>query len=57
VRVSARRHAVLERVRADLLFDLEAVLQRLADVFGENLTLFKYDVLTQGPVMGLGFKF
>ena len=24
---------------------------------GENLTLFKYDVLTQGPVMGLRFPF
>jgi len=24
---------------------------------GENLTLFKYDVLTQGPVMGFGFRF
>ena len=24
---------------------------------GENLTLFKYDVLTQGPVMGVGFRF
>ena len=24
---------------------------------GENLTLFKYDVLTQGPVLGFGFRF
>ena len=24
---------------------------------GENLTLFKYDVLTQGPVMGVAFRF
>jgi hypothetical protein len=24
---------------------------------GQNLTLFKYDVLTQGPVMGLGLRF
>ena len=24
---------------------------------GENTTLFRYDVLTQGPVMGFGFKF
>jgi hypothetical protein len=24
---------------------------------GENTTLFKYDVLTQGPVMGFGFRF
>ena len=24
---------------------------------GENLTLFKYDVLTQGPVLGFGFGF
>jgi hypothetical protein len=24
---------------------------------GENLTLFKYDVLTQGPLMGLAFRF
>jgi hypothetical protein len=24
---------------------------------GENLTAFKWDVLTQGPVMGMGFKF
>ena len=24
---------------------------------GENTTLFKYDVLTQGPVMGFAFRF
>ena len=24
---------------------------------GEGLTLFKYDVLTQGPVLGFGFRF
>jgi hypothetical protein len=24
---------------------------------GQDLTLFKYDVLTQGPVMGFGFRF
>ena len=24
---------------------------------GENVTLFKYDVLTQGPVMGFAFRF
>jgi hypothetical protein len=24
---------------------------------GEELTLFKYDVLTQGPVIGFAFRF
>jgi hypothetical protein len=24
---------------------------------GENQTLFKYDVLTQGPILGFAFKF
>jgi hypothetical protein len=27
------------------------------DTSGENLTLFEYDVLTQGPVVGVAFRF
>jgi hypothetical protein len=50
-----RRHGVNLSMDASLEFGYRWL--DLDDTSGEDLTLFKYDVLTQEPVAGFGFRF